>query len=159
MEKYKSKIKEAEEEIEMADHLIYVTSPVVKDKNLFLSAFDHIYQSFKKAIYGFLLYKKRNKQVSSIPDNSKLRTRIFLEEFGRELGINKKEWQEFLKLDRSGRRKEEGKFTLLKEGSLHFILDDYNTTSLGIDEIKDNLLMIKELIKNIKKKCQGEVLG
>lgn len=63
MSDYKSKIKKAEDEIQTADHLIYVTSPLIKDKDLLLSAFDHIYKSFQNAIHSYLLYKRERKEI------------------------------------------------------------------------------------------------
>lgn len=150
MKKYEEKIKEAEEEIEMADHLIYVTSPVVKDKNILSKAFDHVYESFRKAIRGFLLYKRRQKKIFSIPKDNRLEVEVFLKKFGEELGIKENEWQDYLELNKIGEKKEKGKYTLMKEDSLHFVLEKYNTTKIEVDDIKDKLLMMKDLINKIK---------
>lgn len=154
MGKYEEEIKEAEEEIKMADHLIYVTSPVVKDKNLLTTAFDHIYKSFKSAINGYLLYKRHRKEIFSIPSNTKVKVKFFLEEFGKEFGIEKEDWKDYLDLERMGRRKEEGKHILMKENSLHFILEEYSTISIKVEDIRDNLLMIKNLLNKIKENAK-----
>lgn len=154
MEKYEEEIKKAEEEIKMADHLIYVTSPVVKDKNLLLSAFDHIYEAFKRAVNGYLLYKRNKKEIFSLPRGEKQKVNVFLKKFGNELGIGNEEQRNYLKFERTGRKKEKGKYSLLKKNSLHFVLEEYRTTSIKVDQIKDNLLMIKSLINKINEKCQ-----
>lgn len=56
--------KESEKKLKIADHLLTVTYPMVKEPKLLISVIENIYQSLDLSITAVLEYEKTNKHIS-----------------------------------------------------------------------------------------------
>lgn len=63
MEKYKENLIEASRHLRIADHMAYVTFPLVNEHRLLLKIFDEIYLSIINCINGILNYEVLYKRV------------------------------------------------------------------------------------------------
>lgn len=77
METFKVFIDEMNRNLKTADHLIYVTYPLVKDDKLIITALENLYNSLKNAIEAILFYDKLYKRISPYPENFSFKLEIF----------------------------------------------------------------------------------
>ena len=79
MEQYEQNLKEAARHLQIADHMTYVTFPLINDHRLLLKIFDEIYGSIIGCVNAILNYEamyKRIKLYSGINDNFNTFARI-----------------------------------------------------------------------------------
>ena len=70
MEKYKNDLMEASRHLRIADHMTYVTFPLVNEHRLLLKIFDEVYLSIINCVNCILNYEslyKRIRLYSSLP--------------------------------------------------------------------------------------------
>ncbi|MEM4397587.1 MAG: hypothetical protein QW757_03120 [Candidatus Woesearchaeota archaeon] len=149
-EEYQIKKQEALKNIKIADHILNVTYPLVKDPKLLKVVLNKIYNALYNAIAMLLYYERYHKRISvfienydSMIESSKeifLKYKIskgyigFLHEIKELIDIQKKSEIEFVR----------------KENYV-FASKNYELNSLSINQIKDYMqkakLFINELIK------------
>ncbi|MEM0465862.1 MAG: hypothetical protein QXW97_04160 [Candidatus Pacearchaeota archaeon] len=152
MQKFIFYFNKAVRSLQLADHITYVTYPLLKEKKLLLKILDEIYESVIYSIYA-ILYFNFYKNKSKIPlNNNKLK------EFFKKKSFN------LLNDTQLNRIKEIiNIYNKHKLSSVEFIIknkvvimnDDLKIYVLDIKKIKEYLLTAKELlniVNNLKNK-------
>ena len=67
MEKFRNLVLEANKALKLADHMLYVTYPLIKDNKLLVCILENIDKSIKKAIDAFIRYDLIYKRIRSDP--------------------------------------------------------------------------------------------
>ncbi len=67
MERILALLKEANTKLNTADHLAYVTYPMLKESKLLIATMDNLYQSLSLAIESLLEYERYYKRISFVP--------------------------------------------------------------------------------------------
>ena len=87
MEKFRAYVAEANKAFKTADHLIYVTYPVLKDNKLMATALEHLHSALKNGVAALIYYDAAYKRISVFPSDFSLQFRIFRENTARRYGI------------------------------------------------------------------------
>ena len=74
--------------LKIADHMLNVTYPLVKDPKLFISIIDHIFLSLVNAITALLYYEQRYKKLFHFKDNFTEKYDVFARYCARHYKIN-----------------------------------------------------------------------
>jgi hypothetical protein len=77
MEKFKFLVRQARAYLQTADHLVYVTYPLVNETKMLLVVAENLYKASTKAINAILYREKLYKRIISLPDEWEQRLRIF----------------------------------------------------------------------------------
>ncbi len=77
MEEYTKVMQEAIIAFKTADHLMYVSYPLLKDNKLLLALVYNLHISGFKAVYAFLLYEKLYKRLHLLPSDFQSRIDLF----------------------------------------------------------------------------------
>jgi len=77
MEKLKELVKKANQHLKTADHLTYVTYPLVKDIKLLLNIIENLNKSMTLGMEAVLRYDKLFKRISPYPDNFEAKFLVF----------------------------------------------------------------------------------
>ena len=88
MEKFHQDLKEAIKSLQIADHMTYVTFPLVNEQRLLLKIFDEIYKSIISCINAILNYEYMYKRIKLYTDN-KENIRTFAYKCSRNYNLNK----------------------------------------------------------------------
>ena len=78
MEKFLEHLQEAEKRIQIIDHLVYVTFPVIKDKRLFIKILSEIKNALSNCINSVLQYEYIYKRIN-LYNNAKENFKTFIE--------------------------------------------------------------------------------
>ena len=70
-------LNEANKQLRTADHLAYVTYPLVKDNKLMITITESLAEATKKAVDAVLLYDRDYKRIMSIPQDFQSKLEIF----------------------------------------------------------------------------------
>ncbi|MDD5417295.1 MAG: hypothetical protein PHW96_00210 [Candidatus Nanoarchaeia archaeon] len=151
MEDYKFIFNEAMREVSLADHIIYTTYPIVKDKALFLSAVNHLTNSAVKAINSYLSKEKYYKRILMVPESNRLKVRMFIEKYSSDMNINQDFWNSLLDMVELADSKP-SRIQFEKQDTLCIVNENYRMFRFDMDKVKKHLILVKDLIRKIDNK-------
>jgi len=76
-EKHMQLLQFAKKEIEVADHLLYMTYPMIKETKFLLAITDHIIKSGRAALQALLEFERLYKRIEAFPNNFAMEISIF----------------------------------------------------------------------------------
>ena len=87
MEKFTTYVAEANKAFNTADHLIYVTYPVLRDNKLLAIALEHLHTALLRGMAALLYYDVSYKRISVFPSEFTSQFRLFKESSAKRYGI------------------------------------------------------------------------
>jgi hypothetical protein len=89
MEKFQEAREKAKKNIKIADHMLGVTFPLVKDTKLLLAVIENIFLSYTNAIAAVLYYERLFKNVPVFHDTFESKLNMFRERCVEKFGFDK----------------------------------------------------------------------
>lgn len=149
MEKSLILLKEAQQYINTADHLCFVTFPTVNDNKILMAIAENIYISMISAMEALLQYEKEFKRIYNIPENFDMKFDLFKSNIAKRYNIDRNsifiidDLRKLLQLHKSSQME------FNRKGSYVILADDFKLRSLNINKIKDYINNAKPFINNI----------
>ena len=84
---YKSNILEANRHFKTADHLVYMTFPLVNDNKLMITIIQNLLSANQMAIGAILEYEKTQKTVITLPQNFNSRFALFKTKYAKQYKV------------------------------------------------------------------------
>lgn len=147
--KHLENLQKAVHEIRIADHMIYVTYPVIKDKRLLLKALDQVYDSIVFVINSILQYDYLNKRVT-LSANAHENFDTFVTKSVSRYNITQEELgdiKELLYLTESHRK---SPLEFMRKEKIVIMSDSLKTTIIDTDRLKKYLNLAKSLVNKAK---------
>ncbi|MCW1305512.1 MAG: hypothetical protein OH335_01910 [Candidatus Parvarchaeota archaeon] len=140
--------------MKIADHMMYVTVPLLSEKMLMSSVIEHMYKAMVNSMLALLEYERYYKKIFSLPSDDKLVVDLFFERHGDELEKAQiaKDLKEFFGLYQTMKKSQ---IELKKDNELVIISDTFE--SIRIDEAK--LKSYCEAMKKLLKIVEGEIVA
>ena len=80
-------ISSAKDELKLADHMVYITLPLLGDRMIFLSAVSHLGKSINKLIIAYLEREKKFKRLEFVPPID-MAVNLFITKYSQRIGVN-----------------------------------------------------------------------
>ena len=77
MEQFQEAIEKANQKLKIADHMIFMTYPLVRDNRLLLSIIQNIFLALTNSMSSILYYERLFKKIPSFNDNFDSKFTIF----------------------------------------------------------------------------------
>ena len=90
MEQFQETIEKANQKLKIADHMIFMTYPLVRDNRLLLSIIQNIFLALTNAMSSILYYERLFKRIPAFNDNFDSKFTIFRTKCVDRLNIDKK---------------------------------------------------------------------
>ncbi len=140
---------EANRLIKTADHLAYVTYPLIKDNKLIMTITENLAEAMMKAVNALLYYDKYYKRISSLPVDFRSRLEIFRTNCAPRYKIN----VNYLSLIKDLKELQEAR----KNASMEFVRKDqyvitennFKMKTLTYQKVKDYVNLSKTFINQI----------
>jgi hypothetical protein len=134
-----------------ADHLLYVTLPVVKDVKLVATILDNVYFSLAHGMDAVLEYERYHKRILPMADNFELRLDTFRKKIVGNHEFIKEESDLIagIKKPRDDRKDANMEFT--RGGKLVICSEGYRMKTISIDEIKKYLSTTRNFLLKVNK--------
>ncbi len=142
MEQYEQNLKEAARHLQIADHMTYVTFPLINDHRLLLKIFDEIYGSIIGCVNAILNYEasyKRIRLYNGFNNNLETFTKI-----GKNYNLS-----EFIDLNK---KHKQSAMEFVRQNKVVIMSDNLGTQVLDLIIIKKYLLLAKELMVRVREK-------
>jgi hypothetical protein len=149
MEKHLESLSNAIKKLRIADHIVYTTYPLIKDKRLLLKALDSIYESIIYTINSILQYDYLNKKII-LSTNPKENFDTFLNKSAKTYNISNqeiKELVEFIKIIES-HKKSSMEFT--RREKIIILSENLKTNQLDLEKMRKYLNLGKRMLEKTK---------
>lgn len=149
MEKFLENLAAAEKTIKSADHMAYVTFPLVKDKRLLLKVLQEIKNAVTLCINSVLQYEYMYKRISLYKDpGSNFRT--FVEKCAPKYNINQNELDLIMELFDFIKKHNESPFEFAKDNKVIILSNGLKPKTLTLEKIKEFLILSKTILKKVQ---------
>jgi hypothetical protein len=149
MEKFLENIIAAEKKIQIVDHMIYVTFPLIKDKRLLLKILQEIKNAVMDCISSILQHEYLYKRII-LYKNPKSNFKIFIEKCTPRYQITKEEINLILELFDFIEKHRESPFEFIKDDKVIILSNDLNPKTLTIEKTKEFLMLVKNILRKTR---------
>lgn len=157
MEKFQELRDISVKKLQLADHILTMTYPIVKDSKLLLAVVENLFLSLTNAMGAILHYERTFKRVPPFQDNFTSKYSLF-----REYVIKKDIDNEYLRLIRDTKdilvKHKKSPVEFARKDRFVICNEDYKIRTVSVDELKAYISKAKSfltLTKNIIKKEEG----
>jgi len=143
-EKYQENIQESIKHLKIADHMTYVTFPLVNEQRLLLKIFDEIYKSVINCINSILNYEYLYKRIHIYKDHKdNLDTFI---KIAKNYNLSNEQIKKIKQILGLNKKHKQSAMEFVKKDKVVILSDSLGTETLDINSIKQHLLLAKELV-------------
>ena len=145
MEEFQKNLQQAIRNLQIADHMTYVTFPLINEKRLLLKIFDEIYKSIINCITATLNYEHLYKRIQIYnEDNENLNT--FLLRCAKNYSLSDQQIKKIKEIIELNKKHKQSAMEFVKNERVVILSDNLRTQTLDIQQIKQYLLLAKELL-------------
>lgn len=152
MEGFTTRVRQAKLYFRTADHLTYVTYPLVRDTKLLLTIIHNLNRAAQKSMDAVLYYERLFKRIMNIPDDFELKFSLFKEK-AKRYGVNESTLRVIKELHYLMRVHKESPMEFTRNNKLVICGDNgyRNLKMVGIDNVKNFVIAVRPLIEVLER--------
>ena len=144
IERYILSLEKAKSSLKTADHLTYMTFPLIRENRLLLKILDELYLSVFNAINSILQYEYTYKRIQIYKDaRENLRTFYRIAE---KFQITKEQLKTLIEILSLGEKHKKSPFEFVKKDKIVIMSENMKTDTLTIEKIKSYISEIKDML-------------
>ncbi len=151
MEKFLQNLQEAEKMIRTADHLIYVTFPLIKDKKLLLKIILETKAAIANCINSILQYEYLYKRINLYKDPM-LNFRTFKDKCAQRYKMTGEEIKLILELFEIVEKHKKSTMEFIRREKVIILSENLEQKTISVDKIKEFILLAKSILNKTKDK-------
>ena len=145
MEKYQENLANAIKNLSIADHIVYVTYPIIKEKKLLLSSIDRIYEALMNIINAILQHDYIWKRIK-LYQNPKDNFDVFINKCAKHYGLNNEEITSIFELISLVEMHKKSPMEFLRREKIIILMDNLQTKTIDSNTLKHYLNMVKSIL-------------
>ncbi|MBS3171546.1 hypothetical protein J4449_02965 [Candidatus Woesearchaeota archaeon] len=147
MEPFEMQIEEAKKALKTADHLAYITYPLVADNKLMLLIAENLYNSIIKTICALLNYDRYYKRIPVVPEDSDEKIILFKTEICKRYNIDTDIILMIKDIKAIAESRKNSNMELFRKKELVIITEDFSRAkTLSLKKVKDYINTAKILV-------------
>ena len=146
MEKYEENLHKAVKEIKIADHILYITYHIVKDKRLLVKALEQEYSSLMSIINAILQYDYLWKRIQLYKD-SRLNLETFVDKCSRRYLISEEEISKVKEIISVYGQHKKSPMEFMRKDKVIIMSDSLKTNYIDLERLKKYLETVRKIIK------------
>jgi len=150
MQNFQKNIAEALRSLKIADHMTYVTYPLVKETKILLKIFNEIYNSILNCIRAILNYEYFYKRINLYSDE-KENIKSFIDEYYKKYKIKKEHIKKIKEILEIYEKHKSSPLEFAKKEKIVILSDNLSVNTLDLRKIKEYLLLAKEIFLKTNK--------
>lgn len=147
----------AERSLRTADHMVYITYPLIKENKLLKKILEDLCESANLTVQAILNYESAYKRVSL--QDTKTNLMLFKEHCAARFNIEPSELQILFELFSLAEKYKASSMDFIRKDKLVIMSDSLRTESVGLEQLKKYLNLIKVLILKARTKIAQEKFG
>ena len=153
MNKEEESLEEAAGLVKTADHLIYLSFPLLQDKRILLKALVKIKESMNICISLILRYEYLNKRIRLYKDPKK-NFKVFKDTCARKYEITNQEVNKIVELFEIAEHQEKSSMEFMKDNRVIILSEKMEKKEINLEKAKDFLLLTKNILKKTKENLE-----
>ena len=149
MEIHQELVKKALNHFKTADHLVYVTMPVVKDNKLMLTVLENLYLAMFNGMDSLLEYERFYKRVGPLAMGFEPRFNVFVKIMDR-FNINQEEIDLIRSLKKLLEERKEAPVEFSRQDKFVICSDRYKMKTVNLLEIKEYIAKTKGFLGKVE---------
>ncbi len=149
-EKHELAIQTAKKEIELADHLLYVTFPTVNNMKFLVSITEHIIKSVKLALEGQLEFERLNRTIEPFPYNFTTEIEVFRESVMGKRGFDITHFHLLKKLAQVDKCDKESIMQFRRNDRYFLTTQERDYETLDVETVKKYLKFGKQFLSKVE---------
>ncbi len=141
----------AREKQQIANHLIEITYPLVREPKLLMSVLIHTYDALEFSMSALLEYEKNFKPIPNYNESFEQKIDIFKRKIITKYDINKDIIEFIINIKKTLNEHKKSTVEFTKKETFVISDNDYNIITLNVTEVKKTLLTAKHYIDNLLK--------
>lgn len=146
IEKHTESLRRAVKKLQIADHIVYVTYPIVKDKRLLLKALEIVYESSLYLINAILQHDYLWKKIGLYTD-SRLNLKTFFEKCAPRYNISKEELAALIDILSAVEAHKKSPLEFQRENKVVILSESLKTKIIDLEKMKNYIFTTRKLIE------------
>ncbi len=155
-QKFIDSLIETEKHLQSADHIIFVTIPVVKDPKLMLRAFESVYRGLTLNISTILKFEYLYKRIT-LSNDTKINLETFFARCSKNYGLNEGECKLLKEIIFLGKKHKESGLEFSRSGKVIMVDDELGVFEIGIIKLKEFFSISKKLLQSTNKNFMDKI--
>ncbi len=151
MELYQNRFKKAADYFKTADHLVYVTLPVIKDVKLIITILDNIHLCLVSSMDAVLEYERHYRRILPLANNFDLRLDVFRKRVIGTRGFLKEEADFIAEIKELVDERKNASMEFTRSGKFIICSENYRMKTISIEEIKKYLSSTKNFLLKVER--------
>ena len=144
-DKFILSLEKAKQQLQTADHLTYITFPIVKENKLLLKILEQIYNSIISAINAILQYEYAYKRIQLYKD-AKENFATF-KKISPKYKISEEQIKTIIEILTLAEKHKKSPFEFVKKDKIVIMSEGMKTDTLSVDKIKVYITETKDILK------------
>ena len=140
---------QANQSFKTADHLAYITYPVVNEKKLLMVVIQNIYTTLNNAMDALLAHYHAYKQISYIPQDFEGKAEMFRSALFKRHQLDPSLYDFFLEIDEIIRHHQRSAINFVRKDSFIIASDNFKLKTVTIEKVKSYLQQTKLFLDTI----------
>jgi len=156
VEKYIEYLDNSVSLIRKADHMAYITYPLIKDKQLIFNALNGIYTSLLGVISAILQYEYFYKRIS-LSQDSRTNMQTFSDKCAFRYGITEQELNMVYEIFKMAENHKKSPFEFVKKDKIVIMTDNFHAETMTLEKIKNYILVGKSVLKKAEDRIRRKL--
>ena len=154
MEKAILLAREATKAFKIADHLIYVTFPLLNDQKLFATVAEKLKEALDKGMRAMLEFDYLYKRIQYVPTEFQNRLSLFQQYAPKKYGFDPKHFITMQEVEEIVTRRKESPIEFIRRDRLVIASADYRLKTVNLEKIKQMVQNTKTFISKVNEIIQ-----
>jgi len=142
--------------LQISDHIVYITYPMMLDKRLLLKALETIYEAIVHIINSILQYEYLLKYIE-LYKNPSDNFLVFKEKCAKKYNISETEMEEITELLSMAEKHKRSPLEFSRKDKIIIMSDNLKTNILDIIKIKHYLILSKSLLERVNSHISQQI--
>lgn len=145
-EKFIENLDKASKNLQTADHLLYMTYPIVKEKRLLLKILNEVHAVVLSIVNAILQYEYLYKRIDLYKD-ARINFQIFREKCAPRFKITREQISKILEIFSLAEKHKKSPFEFVKDDKIVIMTNSFKTDIVNVEKMKDYIFTSKDLLK------------
>ena len=152
-EKYLESLENAQRAFQTADHMTYITFPLIKEKRLLLKVLSELSISVLNAMNAILQYEYSQKRIQIYKDaRDNFQT---FKEISIRYQVNQEQLKKLVEIINLAEKHKKSPFEFVRNDKIVIMSEGMQTETLTLEKIKTYILEVKDFIRKANTKIKG----